>query len=52
MTLEQMKLQTFVEHLNQNIENINLTEIDPSLKGYTLSKWTLGSDDYPTLINE
>ncbi len=52
MTLEQMKLQTFVDQLNQNIENINLSEIDESLKDYKLSKWILGSDGYPTLINE
>ncbi len=57
-----MQSQAFVDELNENILNeytlktsdgqITLTEIDPLLKDYTLSKWTLGSDSYPTLINE
>ena len=50
--MDYLKSQLFVDELNKNIESINLEEIDTSLKGYTLSKWTLGSDGYPTLINE
>ena len=52
LTLEQMKQQTFVDELNKNIESINLEDIDSSLKGYTLSKWALGANGYPTLVNE
>ena len=50
--IEQMKQQEFVDTLNENIKNINLEEIDSLLKDYKLSKWTLGKDGYPTLINE
>ena len=51
-TIDEMKSQTFVDELNQNVESINLAEIDESLKDYTLSKWQLGDNGYPTLINE
>ncbi len=51
MSIKDMKQQTFVDELNKNAENINLEEIDESLKGYSLSKWQLGSDGYPELIN-
>ena len=47
-----MKQQTFVDELNQNAEIINLGEIDEKLKDYKLSQWLLGSDGYPTLVNE
>lgn len=52
MNEEDMKKQDFVDKLNQNVESINLEEIDSLLKGYKLSKWILGKDGYPTLINE
>ncbi len=51
MKMESMKQQTFVDELNKNIANINLEEINELLKGYTLSKWQLGSNGYPELIN-
>ena len=48
--LEQdMKSQTFVDELNNNIKSLNLEEIDPLLKDYTLVNWKLGEDGYPTL---
>ena len=52
MVINDMKQQAFVEKLNKNVDAINLEAIDASLKGYTLSKWQLGKDSYPTLINE
>ena len=39
----------FVDELNNNIKTINLEEIDPILKDYTLVNWKLGEDGYPTL---
>ena len=42
-----MKSQTFVNTLNNNVNNINLSSIDSSLLGYTLNKWKLGSNGYP-----
>ena len=48
-TIEQMKSQSFVDELNNNIKSINLEEIDPLLKDYTLVNWKLGEDGYPTL---
>ena len=44
-----MNSQSFVNTLNDNIKTIDLKEIDPLLDGYTLSKWKLGSNGYPTL---
>ena len=52
MSINEMKSQSFVDELNNNIKSINLEEIDESLKDYTLSKWKLGENGYPTLINE
>ncbi len=52
MTDANMKNESFVTILNNNINNIKLSEIDPLLDGYTLSNWKLGVDNYPTLINE
>ena len=49
MTINQMKYQNFANELNNNINSINLEEIDPMLKDYTLVKWKLGEDGYPTL---
>ena len=49
MTIEKMKSQSFVDELNNNIKSINLEEIDPLLKDYTLVNWKLGEDNYPTL---
>ena len=49
MPINQMKNQSFVDKLNQNIESINLEEIDPVLKDYKLVNWKLGNDGYPTL---
>lgn len=45
-----IKSQSFVDELNQNIKNINLEEIDASLKDITLNSWQLDKDGYPTLI--
>ena len=44
-----MKSQSFVDELNNNIKSINLEEIDPILKDYTLVNWKLGENGYPTL---
>ena len=44
-----MKSQSFVDELNNNIKLIDLEEIDPVLKDYTLVNWKLGNDGYPTL---
>ncbi len=37
----------FIDILNDNLKSINLSEIDPLLKDYTLSKWIKGPDGYP-----
>ena len=47
MTETEMKSQTFVNTLNNNLKNIDLSQIDESLTGYTLSKWKLGKNGYP-----
>ena len=47
MSLEEMKSGTLLNYLNNNIRNINLTQIDSNLKGYTLVKWKTGRDGYP-----
>ncbi len=62
MSETNMKNQSFVTILNGNIiddttikegnTKRKLTDIDPLLEGYTLSRWELGRDGYPTLINE
>ena len=51
MNLNDMKSQTFVNTLNNNLNSINLSNIngDTSLKDYKLSKWKLGKDQYPVL---
>ena len=41
--------QAFVDTLNNNIDNIDLSSIDSSLSGYTLCRWKLGSSEYPEL---
>ena len=42
-----IKSQTFVNTLNNNLNSINLSSIDSSLASYTLSRWKLGSNGYP-----
>ena len=42
-------MNNFKTTLNNNIKSINLEEIDPILKDYTLVNWKLGEDGYPTL---
>ena len=48
MPLAEMKKDSFVSTLNQNINSINLDEIN-ELKDYELKSWKLGSDSYPVL---
>ena len=48
-TNEIIKTTNFVNELNYNKNNINLSSIDSSLSGYALCNWKLGSDNYPTL---
>ncbi len=54
MTEQDMKNQTFVDTLNSNIASAeaDMKEKYPILNDYILSRWKLGSDGYPTLINE
>ncbi len=42
-----MKSQTFVDTLNNNLATIDLRAIDSNLEGYTLNRWKLGPDGYP-----
>lgn len=42
-----MKSEKFVNILNNNLANINLSEIDESLAKYTLSTWKIGNEGYP-----
>ncbi len=54
MTEQQMKNQSFVDTLNGNIASVeaDMKEKYPILNDYTLSRWKLGEDSYPTLVNE
>ena len=52
MAINEMKQQTFVDALNENLLKIDLKTIDNSLASYTLSLWKQGENGYPTLINE
>ena len=45
----EIKNQTFVNTLNTNKNNINLSSIDSALSGYTLCNWKLGTSGYPEL---
>ena len=42
-----IKSQTFVNTLNNNLNSINLSSIDSDLSSYTLNRWKLGSNGYP-----
>ncbi len=44
--------KTFVETLNNNIRNIDLSSIDEVLKDYKLNRWKQGSEGYPVLDGE
>ena len=52
MTAANMKNQTFVDTLNNNLSDIYLSQIDPILKKYTLSTWKLGDNGYPIFADE
>ncbi len=47
VSLADMQTQTFVNTLNTNVNNINLSSIDSSLSEYSLKTWKLGSSGYP-----
>ncbi len=47
MTAIAMKDDSFVKQLNDNIKNINLTEISSSLSEYKLVNWKKGDNGYP-----
>lgn len=49
MSNSEMKSNNFVNTLNSNISNINLSEIDEILSGYQLLNWKLGENGYPVL---
>ncbi len=49
MSLNNMKLESFVTQLNTNKNTISLSSIDSSLSEYTLCNWKLGSSGYPEL---
>ena len=49
MSLNDMKLESFVTQLNTNKNTIDLSSIDSSLSEYTLCNWKLGNSGYPEL---
>ncbi len=50
-TDSELKNQSFINQLNENIKGINLSSIDSMLAGYELVKWQKGSDGYPTFVS-
>ena len=47
--IKQKKAASFVTTLNNNIKNINLSQISSVLSEYSLIEWKQGSKGYPEL---